>query len=113
MKTNDSFSQRKEESMEIRHKYPNKVPIICKKYENSKLNDIDRNNFLMPNDFTIRHFILYIRKRIQLKPEQALYLFTSKNKFPHTNQNLEELYNRDKEQDGFLYIYYKEENTFG
>lgn len=99
--------------MDLRTKYPNKVPIICRKYDGSKLNDIDRNNFLMPNDFTIRQFILYIRKRIKLKPEQALYLLTSKNKCPNVNQNLEEIYNRDQEQDGFLYIYYKEENVFG
>jgi GABA(A) receptor-associated protein len=68
----------------------------------------------------VGQFIYSIRPRIiGLKPEQALFLFisnSSKNHdmiIPATSALIKNLYDQHKSTDGFLYIGYSLENTFG
>ena len=51
----------------IKAQFPDKIPIICGKDPNSKLADIDKTKYLVPNDLTASQFSFMIRKRIQLK----------------------------------------------
>ncbi len=44
----------------------------------SQIPDIDKRKFLVPNDITIAQFMWIIRKRIQLAPEKAIFLFVNK-----------------------------------
>ena len=72
-----SLDQRKTESHKILTKYPDKIPIIVTKSNNTeakKLPSIDKNKFLSPEDITLSQFIYVIRKRISLNPKRV-YLF--------------------------------------
>ena len=53
-----------------------------------------------------------IRKRMKLSPEKAIYLFVNDKMCP-TSALLSQIYNENKDEDGFLYIKYDGERTFG
>jgi GABA(A) receptor-associated protein len=48
-----------------------------------------------------------------LRPEQAIFLFVSKGTLPPTVSSLQAVYDSHQDEDGFLYITYSGENTFG
>jgi GABA(A) receptor-associated protein len=107
-----SFEDRIKESEKIKSKYSERVPVIVEASKDSKLKKIDKNKFLVPEDLTIGNFIAVIRKRIQIKPEEALFIFID-NILPCTSQTVGNVHHEHKDKDGFLYIQYTEENTFG
>uniref|UniRef100_A0AAY4DST6 Autophagy-related protein n=2 Tax=Denticeps clupeoides TaxID=299321 RepID=A0AAY4DST6_9TELE len=53
-----------------------------------------------------------IRKRIQLPSEKAIFLFVDKT-VPQSSITMGQLYEKEKDDDGFLYVAYSGENTFG
>ncbi|AYV86493.1 MAG: hypothetical protein Sylvanvirus1_89 [Sylvanvirus sp.] len=107
-----SFEKRATESANIREKYASRIPIICEKLSSSDVKEIDKKKYLVPNELTAGQFLYVIRKRIQLPPEGALFL-SMKNTIPPAAEMLSSLYQKHKDADGFLYITYASENTFG
>ena len=108
-----SLEKRKEESEKIKNKYPNRYPIIVNKSKTSKLEDIDKSKFLAPGDLTMGQFQYVVRKRITLKEEESLFLFINDKTLINGSENLAKIYDEYKDEDGFLYITYSGENTFG
>lgn len=112
-KKQNSFDYRKKESCKIKNKYPNRIPIIVNKdYRCKTISDIDRHKYLVPQDLTIGQFMYVIRKRIKLDSEKSIYIF-SDGRIPPTSKLLSEIYETSKDSDGFLYITYTGESTFG
>lgn len=113
-RSNYSFVDRKNETQMILLKYPDRIPIICEKSlkASNDCPDIDKKKYLVPNDLTVGQFIYVIRRRLRLTPEKAIYLFIN-NMIPSTSDLLYEIYYHSKSEDGFLYITYTSENTFG
>ena len=106
------FDKRQKEAANIRGKYPDRVPIIVEKSISSDIVLIDKNKFLAPADLTLGQFMFIIRRRMKLPPEQAIFVFI-RNHIPMQSILLSSLYNEFKDDDGFLYITYAGENTFG
>jgi GABA(A) receptor-associated protein len=104
--------KRKSEAERIRAKYPDRVPVICEKADRSDIPDIDKKKYLVPADLTVGQFHYVIRKRIKLAPEKALFLFCS-NSIPPNAALMSTVYEEQKDEDGFLYIQYSGESTFG
>jgi len=111
-KKSKSENERITESSKIIEKYPDRIPIIVEKDKKSKIKDIDKNKFLVPNDMTLGQFMYVIRKRIKLDSTEALFFFVN-NILCNNTQTLDEIYKTYKDKDGFLYILYTSENTFG
>jgi len=111
-KTQHSEVKRKAEADRIRLKYPNRIPVICEKNEKSDLANIDKKKYLVPDDLTVGQFVYVIRKRIKLTPEKAIFLFV-KETLPPTSHTMKQLYEANLDEDGFLYVVYSGENTFG
>ena len=108
-----SFENRFNESKKVLFKYPNRIPIICEKASSkSDLPNIDKIKYLVPIDLTLGQFVFIIRNRMKLRPEEAIFLLISNNIFS-TSTMVGTLYDIYKDQDGFLYIQYCKENTFG
>jgi GABA(A) receptor-associated protein len=107
-----SLEKRKEESSRIRKKYPDRVPVIVEKAKSSDIDNIDKKKFLVPTDLTIGQFVYVVRKRIKLKPEKAIFMFIN-NTLPPTSSLMSQIYNQHKDVDGFLYVVYSGESTFG
>jgi len=108
------LEKRKSEAERIRSKYPDRVPVICEKADSrsSDIPDIDKKKYLVPADLTVGQFHYVIRKRIKLSPEKALFLFCS-GSIPANAALLSTVYEEQKDEDGFLYIQYSGESTFG
>ena len=110
------FAMRKEEASRILSKYPDRIPIIIERSEECS-NDIpvvDKKKYLVPNDITTGQFTYIIRKRIELEPEKAIFLFAGDDyTIPPSSSLISEIYNNYKDEDGFLYFTYSGENTFG
>ncbi|CAH1779711.1 unnamed protein product [Owenia fusiformis] len=111
-KEENTFEQRCSESTKIRSKYPDRIPVVVERAPKSQINEIDKRKFLVPNDISVAQFMWIIRRRIQLASEKALFLFVGKV-LPTTSASMGQIYEEHKDEDGFLYIAYSGENTFG
>jgi len=108
-----SLKDRRDESCRIRAKYPDRVPVIVEQTKaGTTLTDIDKKKYLVPRDLTLGQFMYVIRKRIKLPPEQAIFLFIN-GTIPATTTLLNVMDDNYRDADGFLYITYSGENTFG
>ncbi|KAG7812086.1 hypothetical protein KL921_001318 [Ogataea angusta] len=96
----------------IRGKFLDRIPVICEKVEESDIPEIDKRKYLVPSDLTVGQFVYVIRKRIQLPSEKAIFIFVN-DILPPTASLMSTIYEQYKDEDGFLYILYSGENTFG
>ncbi|CAI0648741.1 unnamed protein product [Colletotrichum noveboracense] len=88
------------------------IQVICEKVEKSDIATIDKKKYLVPADLTVGQFVYVIRKRIKLSPEKAIFIFVDEV-LPPTAALMSSIYEEHKDEDGFLYITYSGENTFG
>jgi GABA(A) receptor-associated protein len=91
---------------------PQTRKVIVEKAEKSDIPDLDKKKYLVPADLTVGQFVYVIRKRIKLSPEKAIFVFVN-NVLPPTAALMSSIYDEHKDDDGFLYIAYSGENTFG
>lgn len=111
-RSENPIEKRMEESVRMMGKYPDRIPVIVERSTSSQLPDIDKPKYLVPSDLTLGQFIHVIRKRIKLTSEQAIFIFV-KNSMPICGTLMSDLYSKHKDDDGFLYVVYNGENTFG
>lgn len=108
----ETFENRKQESDRVKCKYVNRIPVIVLKDKRSTMLDIDKNKFLVPKDMSITKFMYIVRKRIKVKPEEALFILVN-GELINGNKLMGDIYENKKDEDGFLYMTYTSENTFG
>jgi GABA(A) receptor-associated protein len=108
------LEMRIQEAKRIKDKYPDRIPVIVEKAKGSSgdLAEIDKRKFLVPQDLTMGQLVFVVRKRIKADPNIGIFLYVNKI-LPATDSSLSKLYEEHKSQDGFLYITYSGENTFG
>ncbi|XP_044465358.1 autophagy-related protein 8C-like [Mangifera indica] len=106
------LERRQAEAARIRDKYPDRIPVIVERAEKSDVPDIDKKKYLVPADLTVGQFVYVVRKRIKLNPEKAIFIFV-KNVLPPTAALMSAIFEEHKDEDGFLYMTYSGENTFG
>jgi GABA(A) receptor-associated protein len=113
-KSEFSFSKRSLEAKRIMSKYNDRIPIICEKSKNAGKDCplIDKKKYLVPIDLTFAQFVYVIRKRLKLGSEKAMFIFIN-GQIPTNSHIISDLYETNKDQDGFLYVSYALENTFG
>ncbi|KAF3426195.1 hypothetical protein E2986_03275 [Frieseomelitta varia] len=88
------------------------INVIVEKAPKAKISDLDKQKYLVPSDLTVGQFYFLIRKRIHLRPEDALFFFVN-NIIPPTSATMGSLYAEHHEEDFFLYIAYSDENVYG
>nr|UIF28056.1 green fluorescent protein [Cloning vector pCaExp-Arg] len=106
------FEKRQAEAARIAQRFKDRVPVICEKVENSDIPEIDKRKYLVPVDLTVGQFVYVIRKRIKLPSEKAIFIFVN-DILPPTAALISTIYEEHKDEDGFLYVLYSGENTFG
>lgn len=106
------FDERKAEVARVRSRTPDRIPVICERALNSSVPELDKKKYLIPPDVTVGAFIVSIRRRITIEPEKAIFLFVGDN-VPSNSTLMGDLYNTYKDEDGFLYVTYSGENTYG
>jgi len=105
--------ERIKKSQVILEKYPDRVPVIIQPSKTDRdLYPIDKSKYITPRDLTLMQLQQIIRKRIRFPPEKALFMFVNNKLYPITSL-VGNIYDENKDSDGFLYVTYCQENTFG
>ena len=112
-KESTTFEERVKQSAKIQEKHPDKISVICEKHKKSKLEQLDKNKYLVTDKYKVYQFIHLLRNRISLKQQEALYLFVQGKILLKSDSKMSEVYAQYKDPDGFLYIEYCEYNSFG
>ncbi|XP_019463346.1 PREDICTED: autophagy-related protein 8i-like [Lupinus angustifolius] len=107
-----SLDERFKESQNIIVKYPDRIPVIIERYSRTDLPDLDKKKYLVPRDMSVGQFIHILSSRLALPPGKALFIFV-KNTLPQTASLMNSIYQSYKDDDGFLYMSYSSEKTFG
>lgn len=110
--TNINIEKRKAEAARITQRFSDRLPVICERAENSDIQEIDKRKYLVPGDLSVGQFVYVIRKRIKLPSEKAIFIFVN-DILPPTAALMSTIYEEHKDEDGFLYVLYSGENTFG
>ena len=103
----ESLEKRIEQSTRIKRMYSPRIPVVIDRYHIITPN-IVKHKYLVQPDMTIVHLLYLIRPQIKIKDSDALFLFHENQLIP-TQTKLSEL----KTTDGFIYIIYSLENSFG
>jgi hypothetical protein len=105
--------RRLQESTKIVKKHPGRLPIIVVP-NSAKAPSINNHKYIVPKDIPLGQFMAIIRSKMSMDPKEALYLFISDQKLMCSPTNMiDVLYNQYKHPDGYLYVYYDLESTFG
>lgn len=120
-----SFEERRREFLRIRSEHPDRLPVILEKKKrhgrsgssrervaDDDVPDLDRHKFLVPVDLSVGQFVYLIRRRIRLPPECAIFLFAHQT-LPPVGSSVAQVYEEHRDSDGFLYLNYSGERTFG
>ena len=110
----ESFSPRSRaaEFQKIKHKHPDRIPIIVERCRRCQLPKINKNKFLASKELTMSQFLFTIRRRIELKPSQSLFVLVN-GQLVNGITPLSKVHEDHQDEDGFLYMVYTSENTFG
>ncbi|KAG2393655.1 hypothetical protein C9374_007186 [Naegleria lovaniensis] len=113
-KEQKSLTERIEESRKVREKYPDRVPVICEKSAVEKdLPSIDKNKYLVPADLNVSQFVMVVRGRLSVDETTSLFFFVGKDVLLMQTDLMGSIYEKYKDEDGFLYISYSGQNTLG
>ena len=108
-----TLMQRKAEAGRILKRYPTRIPVICERANTADIALIDKHKYLVPAELIMGQLIFVIRRRLKLDAAKAIFLFVNDQVIPPSGASLGELYEEYKSEDGFLYMTYSGENTFG
>jgi GABA(A) receptor-associated protein len=97
--------------------YPDRLPIIIEMSPSSAsynqyINPMPKIKYLVPRDITMGQFVKIFREKIKIDASTALFFFINNKLFPMSSP-IGNVYDSDKDEDGFLYIEFCEESTFG
>ena len=86
----------------VLRKYPDRVPVYV--HVDHKRLYIEKNKYLVPHALTVADFTQIIRKRISIKPYEAMFMFVDKKVLPPNSAQFGELYKQYRDNDQMLHV---------
>jgi GABA(A) receptor-associated protein len=96
----------------LHDKYPNQIIISCTKQTKNTKYTLEKTKFFLSKQYKVSNFISSLRKKLNLKEQENIYLFVN-NILLKGDMIFEELYDKHKSNDGMLHIKYHNLETFG
>jgi GABA(A) receptor-associated protein len=116
-KVRHSFDDRIRESERLKSIEKNKdnVFIIIETNDSKvfKENIKMKNKWVLPKSMTIAQLLFNLRERLEVDQYKSIFLFANNISIPPTGNTLGEVYNKWKDDDGFLYLTLCSEDSFG
>ena len=111
------LDERKQKSSKMITLYPNRIPIIVEMSSSSASYSTYQEaahkiKYLVPYDICMGQFIKILRDKLKIQSSTALFFFVNNKLFPITSV-MGDIYKEHCDEDGFLYIEFCEESTFG
>ena len=100
---------------QIIEKYPDRVPVYIGKAERAPpdLMDLEKHKYLVPKTMTMGEFMCIVRRHVNIKSHQAIFVFVNKSILAPNSMTMNEMYETYHSDDKMLYLEYMSENTFG
>lgn len=109
----EPLEERQARSLRLIKRFPTKYPVIIDRASRFDPH-LEKHKFLVDADTTISQMMHLLRKNIKLSPEKGMYFFSEgillsgNTTIGHLRHVCSLKYN-----DGFTYLFYSVENTFG
>ena len=107
------LEERKEKLEKLLSKNPNKVPIVFEKHKKSKLGGNDDAKFISTKNIKLGDLVKQLRDMWKLSDDTSLFFSCQNKAILKPDALIGDLYDRCKEEDGYLYIQFREVETFG
>ena len=116
-KKNTTLQERFIKSSKMISLYPDRIPVIVEMSPssfsyNTYMKACHKIKYLVPYNINMGQFIQILRDKIKVEPSIALFFFINNKVFPITSL-IGDIYKNNADEDGFLYIEFCEESTFG
>lgn len=116
-KKTTSLEDRKQKSSRMISLYPDRIPVIVEMSSSSAsyhnyIKSCHKVKYLVPYNINMGQFIQILRDKIKMDASTALFFFINNKIFPITSL-IGDIYKNNADEDGFLYIEFCEESTFG
>ena len=102
---------------DIKRYFDNKSSGCIAKYsvflQEKSLPCIDKVKYLVPKELSVAQLATIVRNRLSLNQSDSFFLFTSGGTLVTLSMSVENLHMINMDQDGFLYIEYASQETFG
>lgn len=108
-----TLEERKKESNNMMEKYPERKCVIIEPAENNTLTVVKKRKYVVTDDMTLGNLQYFIRKSLKLPDSHTLIFFIDGSHLECGSELMVTLFNKYANKDGFLYIRYCGENTFG
>uniref|UniRef100_A0A7E4UW56 Autophagy-related protein n=1 Tax=Panagrellus redivivus TaxID=6233 RepID=A0A7E4UW56_PANRE len=108
------FCCRKSEAQNYKNHHEDMIPIICERFHHEKrIPPLPNCQFLLPKHATVGQLQALIKRNLGDFAGMAVYLLIANEFLPCLTENLSQLYRDHRDQDGFLYISYSSEDSYG
>ena len=105
------LESRKKQSQQLMEKNNGRIPMLVQSNKSVSFN-LQKSKFLANRSMNVREFLLKIRKRSSIKEDKAIFFYCN-NKLLTPQQKLGDVYDKFKNEDGFLYLTLSEMSTMG
>lgn len=113
-KKDNKFEKRKTDTKNVMTKYPSKIPVYLSRGRmNRTMEEYDKRKFLVGDNMKLISFLNIVRKNYGIESSKSLYLMINDKVLVDNVSSMGIIYDKYKDEDGYLYISYYEENVFG